>query len=179
MTECRKGDKGKTCILGEITTRKCDCRIECLGAYDELNSFLGIALQFDESGEISPYIKETQNDLFTVCAEIAASLTEKPFPKITAKHVLEIEQAIDKVEAIIKIPESFVIPGGTKLSAMLDYSRTLARRAERELIRLKAEQELDENLLHYANRISDLLYHLARLANKNVKEGKPVYRHAQ
>ncbi|MFH1181343.1 MAG: cob(I)yrinic acid a,c-diamide adenosyltransferase [Candidatus Woesearchaeota archaeon] len=180
MTYQRRCDISKTCLLDDITAKKCDCRVECLGAYDELNSFLGIAAQFDDKDKIGHYIASIQNDIFTVCAEIAALPCKgKEYPKITAAHVKEIENAIERTRRRIKLKDSFVIPGGTKLSAMLDYARTISRRAEREMIRLKEETKLSEDLLRYANRISDLLYHLARLANKEVKEGTPVYRHFQ
>jgi cob(I)alamin adenosyltransferase len=91
--------------------------------------------------------------------------------------VREIESAVKKIKEKLKLKESFIIPGGTKLSAMLDYARAVSRRAEREMIRLKAQEKLSRDLLSYANSISDLLFCIARLANKEIKEGTPIYRH--
>jgi cob(I)alamin adenosyltransferase len=179
MKNCQGScDRSKTGLLGDKAASKCDCMVECLGTYDELNSFLGIATQFDEKGEIKHYIASIQNDIFTVCAEIAALQSEKEkYPKITTAHINEIESALEKIKGMRQQKKGFIVPGGSKLSAMLDYARTISRRAEREMIRLNAEKNLGENLLHYANIISDLLYYLARLANKEINEGTPVYRH--
>ncbi|MBN2454866.1 cob(I)yrinic acid a,c-diamide adenosyltransferase [Candidatus Woesearchaeota archaeon] len=168
------GDNRKTCLCDGATAGKSLLVIEVLGSFDELNSLLGLVRAFDEAGETKNYVKEVQNDIFTVCAEIASD-GDKSHPSIKKEHIERIESLLGEVESKITIPKCFVIPGGTKLSSLLDYSRSIARRAERNLVRLSEERKVSRNLLKYSNRISGLLYALARLANRDNPEQKPSY----
>ncbi len=173
------GDKGTTRFISGEVVGKDDLRIEAYGTYDEVNSILGVAKSHMNDKKVQEIVSKLQNDLFTVCAELAQGTKENQnIPIITKKHVAEIEQLSDDIMNTIVLPKSFVVPGGTKESAYLDYARTIARRAERHVVRLSKNVEIRGELLQYLNRLSDALYLLARLANnEQVKEQQPIYRY--
>ncbi len=99
-------------------------------------------------------------------------------PKLTDQHIIDLENTIDAIQNRLVEQKSFLLPGGTPLSAWLHFSRTVCRRAERDIIRLHDYMEVKPELLRYLNRLSDLLYVLARFANKElVTEQQPIYRY--
>jgi len=176
-----KGDKGDTGVFG------CDQRIskssavaEALGVLDECNSFLGICkmkLQSDFKNEeniSSKAIEGIQQDLFIIQAEIAGA--DK---KISADRVINVETVISDIEKDLPEIKSFSVPGGTELSAHFDFARTLVRRAERRAVAVAQEgkQKVNENTLAYLNRLSSLLFALARLINhkSGITEEPPRY----
>lgn len=185
MLYTRKGDKGTT------KTFACDQRIskssrvaEALGALDETNSFLGLARartkeKFFEikSGKIKlpDLILEIQQNLFIVQAEVAGATLS-----IDAEKVKRVEKIIDEIEKILPPVKSFFISGATKDGAVLDIARTLARRAERRVIDAKEEGKIkiSAETLAYLNRLSSLLYALARVAShlEGEEEIKPDYK---
>jgi cob(I)alamin adenosyltransferase len=173
----RSGDSGNTCVIGTRVDKGHD-RLEAIGTFDELNAALGAAVAFSESADTRTAIETVQNDLFTLCSELATISDEIPTPKITATHVYEMEQRIDRLESQLPAQDKFIIPGGTKAASLLQLARTVTRRAERSLVRLKKETEVSPELLKYANRLSSLLYMLARMENRNndINEKNPVYR---
>ncbi len=142
-------------------------QIEALGALDELNSLLGLCkTKADKS--VLKILEEAQNDLFIIQGEVAGGNN-----KIKKNRIIEIEKIIDDIEKKLPKIKNFTISGGTKLSALLDYARAVARRAERRCV---AEKKfLSPDSLKYLNRLSSLLFALARLANKGIKEKKPKY----
>jgi len=172
-----KGDKGQTKLY------HCDQRLskssrvaEALGTLDEINSFLGWCKTkaiFDK--QISELIEETQNCLFTIQAEVAGAPK-----KLSASAVKKAEVTIAKIEKEIPPIRSFIVPGGTELSAMLDVARTIARRAERQIVLVAEAKDvkLSASTLAYLNRLSSLLYALARLINHRagIVEKKPSYK---
>ncbi len=171
-----KGDKG-TSSLYNLSDRisKADEIFEVLGSLDELNSYLGLvsvgAKEFDYLFDI---IKKTQQNLFIIQAYFAKSDIE------ISKNLLEdTENIIKDISLKIKPRNSFVLSGGSHLSATLDICRTLARKTERRAIRLndRYKNTLNELVFAYLNRLSSLLYVLARLANDfyNLEEDKPNY----
>ena len=121
-----------------------------------------------------------QNDLFQVGADLAGnSLTHSSLPKVRAEHVRDIETAIDELEEKLGMPDKFILPRGTVASSFLHLCRAMTRRAERTLVKVKNNLDLNPVMLHYINRLSDLLYVLARQANKelDVKEQQPIYKY--
>tara|TARA_Y100000310_G_scaffold342617_1_gene446600 strand:+ start:983 stop:1543 length:561 start_codon:yes stop_codon:yes gene_type:complete len=174
------GDEGKTVFFGCGMVAKDDPRIEAHGALDELNSILGVTLCFIEDDNLRKTLTSIQNDLFQVGADLAGnSLTHSSLPKIREEHVLELEQAIDELEEKLGMPDRFILPCGTISSSFLHLCRAMTRRAERTLVKVKTNLNLNPVMLRYINRLSDLLYVLARQANKelDVKEQQPIYKY--
>ncbi len=174
------GDQGRTAFFGCGMIQKNDARIEALGALDELNSVLGVALCFVEDTRLRETLMKIQNDLFTVGADLAGSgLTADSLPRISEAHVHELESAIDELEGKLGMPKKFILPGGTVSSSFIHLCRTITRRAERSLVGVKEVISLNPELLKYINRLSDFLYVLARQANKelDVKEQQPIYKY--
>lgn len=177
----KTGDEGKTSFFGGERVSKNDMRIEAYGTVDELNSLLGVVFTFTGDKFVKEILSKIQNDLFTVCAELA-SLTFKgknPMPKVGGEQSEELEMYIDQIEAQLAPQTSFIIPGGTQAGAFLHFARTVARRAERIIVALGEKMEINPELIKYMNRVSDLLYVLARLVNKElaVKEQQPIYKY--
>lgn len=169
MLYTKRGDSGTTQLLdtprGERVSKTLE-RIEALGALDELNSYLGFCRAVAQDVQDQAIVLALQHDLFTLQAQIAGDDTRLP-----AGRVQEIEQATDTIEATLAPIKSFCVPGQTKLSACFDVARTLARRAERRVIAAIALDQLSQadTMLPYLNRLSSLLYALARQANARVK----------
>ncbi len=174
------GDKGKTLFFGCGMIQKDDPRIEALGSLDELNSLIGLTLCSITDEKLKQTLNKIQNDLFQAGADLIGSYSEdNSAPKITAEHVQEIELLIDKLQLKLGLPEKFILPGGTLASSFLHLCRATTRRTERNLVKLKNTINLNPEMLCYINRLSDLLYVLAREANKefNVKEQQPIYKY--
>lgn len=172
-----KGDKGTTKLFGcsEQRISKSSEVPEALGALDELNAFLGyVKTRAVHSPRIHAAVYETQQTLFIVQAEVAGS--DKRLPEGTVDGV---ENVVNGIEQEIPPVKNFCIAGGTELSALLDVARTLARRTERRITAVHEgkHRELSAETVAYLNRLSSLLFALARLANHEagVKEENPRY----
>ncbi len=171
MLYTRKGDRGTTRTFG------CDQRIskssaiaEALGSLDEINSFLGV-LKVKSSLSFAEIIHNVQQKLFIIQAEVAGA--KKTIEK---KHIKEIEKIIDSAEKELPPIKTFFISGGTELAAMFDIARTIARRAERRVI--GSDAKIGVHTLAYLNRLSSLLYAMARLTNHKygITEESPAYK---
>ena len=177
----RTGDRGTTMFVGGERVAKNDLRIEVLGSIDELNTIIGCAMSFVDDVAIIPILTKMQHDLFTLGAEVASmsSRLSQKMPKILAEHIREIESAIDEIEPTLSMPQSFVLPNGTQASSFLHFARTATRRVERVIVTLSQQVDLRSEVLQYVNRLSDLLYILARHANKEfaMKEQQPIYKY--
>jgi cob(I)alamin adenosyltransferase len=174
------GDEGNTCFFGCGMVKKNDPRIEAFGALDELNSVIGVTLCFIEDEKLRDLLTKIQNDLFTIGADLAGSeVKSDSLPRVTQNHIKEIESIIDELEEKLGLPAKFILPGGTISSSFLHMCRTMTRRAERTLVLAKETVNISPSLLVYINRLSDLLYMLARHANKelDVKEQQPMYKY--
>jgi len=171
-----KGDGGTTkAIDSKDRISKASPLPEALGTLDELNAFLGfVKMRSADNKRIQTLLRETQEKLFIVQAELAGS--DKRLPEGV---VQEVEKIVNTIETEIPPLKGFSIAGGTELSALLDVARTMARRAERRAIGIADEgiRELSSETKAYLNRLSSLLFALARLANHEagVEEENPAY----
>ncbi|MDO8593652.1 MAG: cob(I)yrinic acid a,c-diamide adenosyltransferase [bacterium] len=172
-----KGDNGTTTAFGCNQQRisKSSELPEALGALDELNAYLGfVKMRATESPRIAGTIREIQESLFIIQAETAGA--DK---KLKEDSVEKVSGVVNEIEKEIPPVKGFSIAGGTELSAMLDVARTLARRAERRIIAVKEMnlRDLSPETMAYMNRLSSLLFALARLANHQagVQEENPKY----
>ncbi len=174
------GDQGETSFLGKGMIQKDDPRIEAVGALDELNSVIGITLCFVEDERLRGVLTNIQNDLFTLGADLAGSeVVADTIPRVTDKHIQDLEMIIDELEGKLGMPAKFILPGGTVSSSFLHLCRTITRRAERTLVSVRGKARINDVMLRYLNRLGDLLYVLARQANKelDVKEQQPIYKY--
>lgn len=161
----RTGDKGLTSLIGGKRVSKSSVRVEAYGDVDELNSVLGIVRLEAQDDEIKQLITEIQNDLFIIGADLA-SPPEIQVPRIAKERVIEIEKSIDKFLEELEPLKEFILPGGQGGGSYLHLARTVSRRAERRVARLMEEEQLNENVLAYINRLSDLFFVMARIENK-------------
>lgn len=164
----KTGDNGFTSLFGGDRVSKDNLRIEAYGSVDELNSILGVAFTETVESSIKEIILRIQNLLFVLGADLATPLHKDrkvSVPRISEVEVSEIEEQIDIFES--KIPElkSFILPGGSKGSAYLHLARTVCRRAERKTVTLGKTLEIGDYVVIFLNRLSDLLFVMARFEN--------------
>lgn len=161
------GDKGTTRLFTGATVSKHGLRIETYGTIDELCSHLGLARSLSQVEVIQKIIHAVQHTLFQLGAELATDdIAKAPFKvePITDAQVTEVESWIQQIEPGVKLPPSFIIPGGTTASAAIDVARSVARRAERWVVAMKdAEETQNDAMVRYMNRLSDLFFLLARM----------------
>jgi cob(I)alamin adenosyltransferase len=167
----KTGDSGDTSLFGGQRVPKDALRIEAYGTVDELNSVLGIARSDLQDPEIDRILSDIQNQLFELGADLATprSVEKKVVKRIDPKDVQQLEKTIDGVEPVLKPLRSFVLPGGSPLAARLHFARTVCRRAERAVVRLSRNEDIGETVTVYLNRLSDLLFVLARYANQKAR----------
>jgi cob(I)alamin adenosyltransferase len=164
----KTGDSGQTGLFGGPRVSKCDLRIEAYGEVDELNAVLGLARTGSLSSEIDALLAHVQHELFAVGAELATPDPNKHNTALIGQlHIAALEQAIDHFEANLQPLTQFILPGGTPGAAALHVARTVCRRAERRVVALaeQPEETISPRLIIYLNRLSDLLFVLARVAN--------------
>ncbi len=162
----KTGDEGKTSLFDNSRVWKSDQRIMSYGSVDELNSSLGIALSLELDPEIKDILIKLQNDLFIVGSDLAnPNIFDKKI-RTTTEMITFLEQKIDLLEPQLEPLTSFILPGGTLLASILHLSRTISRRAETHVIALSQIEEINKNAAIYLNRLSDLMFILARTVNQ-------------
>ncbi|MBM3944895.1 MAG: cob(I)yrinic acid a,c-diamide adenosyltransferase [SAR202 cluster bacterium] len=168
----KTGDTGETRLLFGGRVSKSDPRCEAYGTVDEAVSALGLARSLCKEPWVKEVILRVQRDLFTVGAELAtdpaqyAQFTDN-FRAVSSQSVEQLEQEIDKIDAEIKLPPSFIVPGASPGSSALDMARTILRRAERRIVEIQARGLVaNPEVLRYVNRLSDLLFMLARYEDR-------------
>ncbi len=172
------GDSGYTGVIGGPRLKKSDKLIEAIGAVDELNSAIGVALAHSDDAGLNERLKALQNELFIVGAELAsAGTTKKPAKSIRAEDVKAIEDSIEDLSSALPELKNFVLPGGTQVAAHLHAARSIARRAERAVVGASDERRLSKELLGFMNRVSSLLFVAALYANRKhgTMEDRPTY----
>ncbi len=166
----KTGDKGQTSLFGGERVPKNSQRLKAYGTIDELNSFIGFAITEVNSEEVKTVLKDLQPKLFVIGSDLATPQTEKNKKlKITRTpddFVSEVEKLIDKFESQLEVLKKFILPGGSKGATLLHICRTIARRAEREIVALKNTDEIGDNIIIFMNRLSDLFFVLSRFENK-------------
>jgi cob(I)alamin adenosyltransferase len=162
----RAGDTGATSLGDGSRVPKTDPRIEAYGTVDELNSFVGLALAGDLPDEFREWLEQIQNDLFDLGADLAVPLeNERERLRVDQAHVERLEDLCDRINAGLEPLKSFVLPSGTEAAARLHVARAVCRRAERLVIALSETASVNQHAIAYLNRLSDLLFILARAAN--------------
>jgi len=160
----KKGDKGETGLFTGEHVEKVNPRVEAYGTVDELNSSLGIAKVYS-SEFLTEYILQVQLKLFYLASELASKDPKKVIKPANSGDVKKLEEEMDYISSLMPPIESFVVPGGTPAGAFLHLSRTICRRAEREVIRLSKVETINLEVIRYLNRLSDYLFVLSRYAN--------------
>ena len=169
----RTGDDGSSGLGSGERRSKSDPRFEAIGTVDELNAQIGMARLHENSlgVEIGTILARIQNDLFDLGADLATPATDKPAQRerlrINAAQVERLEGEIDALNARLSPLTSFVLPGGSPAASILHVCRTVARRAERTMVGLATGEKVNPDALRYVNRLSDLLFVAARIANDN------------
>lgn len=157
----KTGDKGTTSLLSGERVAKDTLRVDAYGTVDELDSILGMARAFVIRTDVRDTVYSLQKLLGLLMADIASLKLAQPY--ITQEHITILEQTIDEYDALLEPLTKFLIPGDTQGAAMLDLARTVARRAERRLITLSKQEEVNNCVLICLNRISDLCFILSRV----------------
>ncbi|QMW05038.1 cob(I)yrinic acid a,c-diamide adenosyltransferase [Spirosoma foliorum] len=161
----KTGDKGQTALIGGRRISKADLRIDAYGTVDELNSWIGLVRDQPVNESQKGLLKEIQDRLFTVGAELATDPEKAPkraIPVIIPDDVLLLEQAMDAMDTELPELRAFVLPGGHQSVSFCHLARTVCRRAERLVIALTEESPVDELVIQYLNRLSDYLFVLSR-----------------
>jgi cob(I)alamin adenosyltransferase len=165
----KRGDGGQTGLLDGSRVAKDHLRVAAYGDIDELGAVLGIARTRARKGKLSSLLHELQRDLFALGAQLADPKarvgTRKSKAAVTPQHVERLERAIDEREKRMPTLKAFLLSGGSPLASVLHLARTVCRRAERTIIALAREEKVDPLVLAYVNRLSDLLFVLARYEN--------------
>ena len=167
----KTGDAGETGLFGGGRVPKDDPRVQAYGDVDEANAALGFAAALEPTGFESAALQTIQRDLFTIGAELATPDAGKVRDALGADQVSALEQLIDKHQATLEPLKKFILPGGTPKAAAFHLARTACRRAERSVVALARAQPINPVIIHYLNRLSDLLFVLARAVNKQA--GRP------
>jgi cob(I)alamin adenosyltransferase len=172
----RGGDAGETSLGDGSRVSKLDSRIAAFGAVDELNAIIGLALVGDPPPELAAPLRRMQNDLFDVGADLSVPASVEGRLRVTQGQVDELEHECDRFNASLDELRSFVLPGGAETAALLHVARTVCRRAERAALAAAAEHDLDPLTTVYLNRLSDLLFILARSANRAAGVPEPLWK---
>jgi len=176
----KTGDAGHTGLFGGGRVEKDHPRVEAYGDVDELNAFIGLARSIEMMPRIDEVLVPIQRDLFSIGALLATPDHDKmreqlQKARIDDERIAELERAIDDCERELEPLRSFIVPGGTPKSSALHVARTACRRAERRVVALNREVALPELAIIYLNRLSDLLFMLARVANYRAGAGEVTW----
>jgi cob(I)alamin adenosyltransferase len=176
----RTGDRGDTGLFGGGRVPKTHPRVEAYGDVDELNATLGLARAIEVMPRVDEVIVPVQRDLFAIGALLATPDGEKmkshlEKARIDERRIGELESAIDDADRELEPLKSFILPGGSSKAAALHVARTVCRRAERRVIALGADEAIPPIVVIYLNRLSDLLFTLARVANRRAGAGEVTW----
>lgn len=162
----KRGDKGETDLVDGSRVSKASLRVDAFGDVDELNSIIGLVrTKLCQDSEINGILGVIQNDLFIIGADLASPLSIN-CPRVEEPFITTLEEWADKYLESVGPLKEFILPGGSEAGALLHLARTVARRAERRVVKLDAEAEINRLCVVYLNRLSDLLFVLAREVNR-------------
>jgi cob(I)alamin adenosyltransferase len=171
----KTGDSGETSLFSGGRVPKSSIRIETYGTTDELNSSIGLARSFGLSEHCEKIAVQCQNDLFVLGADLATPASGKiAIDRISELHIERLEQFIDETDTQLEPLKFFILPAGTQGASALHLARTICRRAERICIKATETEDISSNVIIYLNRLSDLLFVMARF--ENAQSGIPETR---
>jgi len=160
------GDEGSTSLADGIRVDKDDCQVDAYGDIDELNSYLGLILTIGYTKETQDILSKVQNELFILGADLSTPYKKDDQKRVNYEHVEALTKNVHNLEDKLEPISYFILPGGSQESAYLHIARTVCRRAERHVVALGKEREINPETIKYLNRLSDLLFLLARWENK-------------
>ncbi len=165
----KTGDAGETSLFGGKRVTKDNSRIDAYGTIDELNALLGLSRTETNDKKLDKMIEEIQNGLFTAGADLATPFENERkgmnVPRINEEDIRLLEKYIDEIDALLPELKAFILPGGSRAASLLHLARTICRRGERKTVALSLNEDIGKFILIYLNRLSDLLFVLARYAN--------------
>ena len=159
----KTGDDGTTAMADGTRVSKSEARINCIGEVDELNSLIGYLRSMNSSAKYDLCLMRIQNCLF----DIGGSLSLGTDQSISKEEILYLEREINILNGKLPNLENFILPGGSPASSLAQYVRSVCRRCERSLVKLKEEINIEDNKLIYINRLSDLMFVIGRSINKD------------
>jgi len=164
----KTGDSGQTGLFGGKRVEKNNRRIEAYGTIDELNSIVGLVLCEKVESKTKTVLTSIQNSLFIIGSELAtpSDVKSSAIQSISENEIQNIEKYIDDLDDELTPLKNFILPGGCKSAAILHFARTVCRRAERRIVDINSNEEVNSNIIKYINRVSDLLFVLARYENQ-------------
>ena len=169
----KTGDRGKTSLFGGIRVSKDSIQIDVIGTLDELNASLGLIVPVLKDKKTQKILISIQNTLFDIGAEIAnprsIGINTKKIFKLEQEKANGLEKIIDQIDSKLKPLSNFILPGGAESASRLHFARSVTRRTERKIIQLSRKEKINSNIISYINRLSDLLFVLARKENKTAK----------
>ncbi len=176
----RTGDRGETALFGGDRVPKDHPRVEAYGSVDELNSVLGVALSFIRQRRVAAALQSIQNELLNIGSELAAESglgAKRSRASIDPQgRIANLERLIDEYDAKLPPLRTFILPSGSQAGALLHLARSVCRRAERAVVRLSHQEDVNPQLIVYLNRLSDLLFVLARYVNKAARRPETPWR---
>lgn len=172
----KTGDKGKTSLMGGKRVLKSDPRVESYGTVDELNSTLGVAIAHfsPKQQELKFFLESVQHTLFAIGSYLSDPSAE--VMKGLEKEITKCEQLIDEQTRLLPALRNFILPGGGLAGASLHHARTVCRRAERRVVFLSQIQAVDESVVKYLNRLSDVLFSSARYVNHTESQPETIWK---
>jgi cob(I)alamin adenosyltransferase len=162
----KTGDDGSTGLQGGKRVMKSNIRIKAYGAVDEINASIGLILSSKFDDELEKLLKNIQNDLFVVGSDLSNSNLSSKENRVTQNMVENIEKNIDLLEKELPPITNFILPGGDEIASRIHLSRAITRRAETHVVSLDEKEKVNEECKKYLNRLSDLLFVIARIVNK-------------
>jgi cob(I)alamin adenosyltransferase len=172
----RGGDAGQTSLGDGARVSKLDVRIAAFGTVDEVNAAVGVVLAGECPDEMRDVLERVQNELFDLGADLSVPMEREARLRVTREQVDALERDCDAFNAPLSELKSFVLPGGSETAAQLHVARATCRRAEREAIAAAGTVDVNPLVLVYLNRLSDLLFILARAANAAAGREEPLWR---
>ena len=166
----KTGDKGETSLFGGKRLPKSHLRIEAYGTVDELNSFMGLLRDASNDDQVRDWIREIQNLLFSIGSSLAMEPGKAPIvPGVEDAHIEALEHRMDAIDETLPLLKNFILPGGHPTVSFCHIARCVCRRAERLAVALSLEEEVDERIIRYLNRLSDFLFMLARKLSRDLE----------
>jgi len=160
------GDKGETSLYGGTRVGKENPRIEANGVVDELNSQIGVARSLVKDDDLRLILKKVQEDLWILGGDLSEPIVNAKVPRITEQQLSRLESVTDKLNSGLKPLRRFILPGGSQAAAEVHVARAVCRRAERRIVALSRTESINPEVIPYVNRLSSLLFVLAREVNR-------------